>query len=386
MKEFERVQAEHFKLGGRGKAAAKTQASFDGIWRSLRSVLEFQVIQEVTAAHALQYVRTLQKSSKARNHKHRKKVAEPMSPNTVRKHVRTLAAAWNRVLLGHPDAIGGIQEKRMVTVNPWEQVRNQVPKPGPKGDPVQFDLDNGELEKFLNQFANRPVAELFLITTCWAAGRIEEMSHLGWSWFDGNYIVIPEWIGKKGRGKVVRIPDALRKRLEVIRVPGEDYVFSGFQQEVKEASGRDTKPFEPQRLIWRMEKLVKDAAIAIGRPTGLTHHALRRTVMELSDEGELMEKEKESAKKLQTTVGNKRRNYLKRGGKKRFALADGLYENLTVALRDYPRLAARLGCEPVEAIAESDMDALIRRMTPIQKLRLQKKLLENVDDEGHGVA
>lgn len=382
VKEFERVQADHFKLGGRDKAAAKTQASFDGIWRSLRSAVAFRTIQEVTAAHAMGYVRTLQKSSKARNHKHRKKVAEPMSPNTIRKHVRTLAAAWNRVRLGHPEAMGGIPEQRMVTGNPWEQIRNQVPKPRPKGDPVQFDLDNGELEEFLDQFADRPVAELFLITTCWAAGRIEEMSHLGWSWLDCNYIVIPDVIAKRGRGKVFRIPETLRKRLETIRVPDEDYVFAGFQREVENVSGRDTLPFTPTRLIWRMEKLIKDAATAIGRPKGLTHHALRRTVMELSDEGELMDKEKESAKKLQTTVANKRRHYLKRAGKKRTILADGLYENLTVALQDYPSLAARLGCDIISTGVGSDLKSLAGQLSPLEKQQL-RKLLDDDGSQGH---
>lgn len=378
IKEFERVQADHFKLGGREKAAAKTQASFDGIWRSLRAVVPFRTIGEFTTAHALQYVRTLQKSSKARNHKHRKKVSEPMSPDTIRKHVRTLAAAWNRVRLGHADAVGGIPENRMATGNPWEEIRNQVPKPRSKGDPVQFDLDNRELEHFLDQFADRPVAELFLITTYWAAGRIGEMSDLEWSWLDGNYIVIPDAVAKRGRGKVIRIPETLLKRLERIRVPDEGYVFAGFQQEVEKVSGRVTKPFTPIRLIWRMEKLVKDAAKAIGKPTGLTHHALRRTVMELSDEGELMEKEKESARKLQTTVANKRRNYIKRGGKKRFMFADGLYENLTAALQDYPSLAARLGCDIISAGAGKDLKSLAGQLTPLEKQQLRKLL----DDDG----
>ena len=380
MKEFERVQADHFKLGGRDTAAAKTQASFDGVWRSLRSVVMFRTIQEFTAAHALQYVGTLQRTSKARNHKHRKKVAEPMSASTIRKHVRTLAAAWNRVRLGHPAAMGGIPEQRMVSVNPWEQIRNQVPVPKPKDDPVQFDLDSGELEEFLDQFADRPVAELFLISTCWAAGRIEEMAHLEWSWMDGDYITIPDAVAKRGMGKVVRIPESLRKRLEKIRIPGEDCVFAGFQREVEETSGRSTLPFTPTRLIWRMEKLVKEAATAIGRPEGLTHHALRRTAMELSDEGELMDKEKESAKKLQTTVGNKRRNYIKRGGKKRFKLADGLYENLTVALQEYPSLAARLGCDVVCVGAGKDLKSLAGQLSPLERQQLRKLL----DDYGSG--
>lgn len=383
IKEFERVQTEHFKLGGRAKAASKTQKSFDGIWRSLRSIVTFRTIQEFTANHALHYVRTLRSSSKARNHKRRKKVAEPMAPSTIKKHVRTLAAAWNRVKRGHPESVSGIPEQRMVTVNPWEQIRNQLPAARPKGDPVQFDLEKGVLEDFLDQFASRPVAELFLVTSFWCAGRIEEMANLRWSWVDENYFTIPDLVAKRGKGKVVRIPGIVRKRLEGIRVPGEDYVFARFQNEVEEVGGRDTLPFTPERLIWRMEKLVKEAATAIGRPEGLTHHALRRTAMELSDEGELMEKEKESARKLQTTVANKRRNYLKRGGKKRVILANGLFENLTVALQDYPSLAARLGCDIISPGAGKDLKSLAGQLSPLERQQL-RKLLDEDDSEGAG--
>jgi integrase len=383
IKEFEQVQKEHFQLGSRAEAASKSQKSFDGIWRSLRSVVMFRTIQEFTATHALQYVGTLKRTSKARNHKHRKKVAEPMSPDTIRKHVRTLAAAWNRVRRDHPECFGGIRQQRLVTANPWEQIRKQVPLPRPKGDPVQFDLDSGELNRFLDCFADRPIAELFLVTSFWAAGRIEEMAHLRWSWINGDYIFVPEWITKGGRAKVVRIPKTVRTRLERIRVPGEDFVFIRFPQEVKDVSGRDTLAYTPDRLIGRMVRLVKDAAVAIGKPHGLSHHALRRTVMELSDEGELMDKEKESARKLQTTPLNKRINYTKRGGKKRVILANGLFENITVALQDYPSLVARLGCDIISAGTGDNLRAMKEGLTPLEKQQL-RKLLDEDDSEGAG--
>ena len=54
--------------------------------------------------------------------------------------------------------------------------------------------------------------------------------------------------------------------------------------------------------------------------------------MELGEWAELRQAEKISADQLQTTVGNKLRNVTKRLGKKAFALADGLYANLTTAL------------------------------------------------------
>ena len=107
----------------------------------------------------------------------------------------------------------------------------------------------------------------------------------------------------------------------------------------------------------------------------------------MTNEGELRDKKKASAAKLQTTVGNMERNYLTRIGKKERLLADGLYENMTVALQDYPALADRLGCDPVEITVEREMDALMKRLTPIQRRRFQKRLGEGGDEaEGQGVA
>ena len=135
-----------------------------------------------------------------------------------------------------------------------------------------------------------------------------------------------------------------------------------------------------------MEKLIPAFAEAIGRPE-ISHHALRRTAMELGEEAELRQAEKTSAEKLQTTVGNKRRNYTKRLGKKAFTLADGIYENLTVAFHDYPALAKRLGCEPIEILAEREAEAHARKLTPLQRQRLAKRLLDGAAaDDGQGVA
>jgi hypothetical protein len=44
------------------------------------------------------------------------------------------------------------------------------------------------------------------------------------------------------------------------------------------------------------------------------------------------------------------------GSGKARILADGLYENSTVALKNYPSLAGRRGCEPVENAFEREMD------------------------------
>ena len=109
--------------------------------------------------------------------------------------------------------------------------------------------------------------------------------------------------------------------------------------------------------------------------------------MEWGEEAELRQTERTSAEKLQTTVGNKRRNYTKQFGKKAFTLADGLYKNLTTALHDFPELATRFGCEPLATLAEREAESLLGKLTPIQRQRLAKKLLEGeATSEDQGAA
>ena len=390
VKEFEKIQTEHFGLNERANAGEKSQTSFFGIWRSFLAVCPVRTIGEVTAAVALRYTTTLQTMSTTQNHSYRGKGTKVMTVPTVRKHVRTLAAAWNRVRKGNRAEMGGIHESKLVEENPWENIRNRVPKVKRKKDPIQFDLENNELIKFLDQFATRPLAELFLITSLWCAGRIEEMSCMEWGWWKDEYLEIPPEIPKGGKRRVVRVPPKLKQRLEEAREPRSQWVFAGFAREVERnlQSCHEVLPFTPKRMVGRLEKYIKQATEGIGRPE-LTHHALRRTAMELNMEGEWQEKENDSAEKIQTTPGNMKRNYLRKIklSKKDIRRADGLYENMTVALQDYPALAERLGCEPVEAAAESEIEDLMRRLTPIQRRRFQKRLAEGCDDgEGQGVA
>lgn len=209
-----------------------------------------------------------------------------------------------------------------------------------------------------------------------------------WTWIEGEYVTVPRKIGKKGRGKTARLPPSILKRLEAIRVSGSPYVFAEWVEDVRANARRPTRvqSFDPDRMVGQLEKLIPVFAAAMGRPE-IRHHALRRTAMELGEEAELRQAAKTSAEKLQTTVGNKRRNYTKKLGRKAFTLADGIYANLTTALHDYPVLAKRLGCEPLETLAERELEAQAKRLTPLQRQRLAKKILEgDAAGEDQGVA
>jgi integrase len=387
--EFEQIQRDYHSRNARSEAGDSTYREFMGIWKSFLRVCPVAMIQEVNEHVALRYLRHLGTISRLENRRCKRASSKKLSVATIKKHIRHLSVAWNRVREGHHARVGGLAQHQLVQANPWQAIRNNIPQaPFDDEDPVQFELYDNDLGRFLDQFKDRPVGELFIVTSLWCWGRIKEMARMEWSWIQDHYVVIPRSKAKKGRGKVARLPPAIRERLESIRDPKSPYVFASWVEDVKRFAGHPTRiqEFDPDRMVGQMEKLIAPIAEAIGRPE-LSHHALRRTAMELGEEAELRQAERISADKLQTTVGNKRKNYTKGLGKKAFTLADGLYSNLTTALHDYPALAARLGCEPLAIMAEREAEALMSKLTPLQRQRLARQLLGGeAEGEGHGVA
>ena len=108
-----------------------------------------------------------------------------------------------------------------------------------------------------------------------------------WGWIQGDYVRIPRAKAKGARGKTARLPPVILERLRAIRDPSSPYVFARWVEDVGANAGRPTRvqPFAPGRMRGQMEKLIPAFAEAIGRPE-ISHHALRRTAMELGEEGE----------------------------------------------------------------------------------------------------
>lgn len=389
--EFERIQREYHARKARPEAGESTLKEFMGIWKSFLRVCPIKNIHEVTEQVALKYLRRLERMSKTENRQCKKKSPDKLAVKTIEKHIRTLAGAWNLVREGHSSRVGGLHQHQLVQSNPWEGIRNNIkedPNDLEDEDPVQFELVDNDLGRFLDQFVSRPIGELFMIASLWCWGRIKEMTRMEWSWIQGEYVVIPRSKAKGARGKTARLPPVILKRLEEIRVSGSPYVFARWVEDVRANAHRPTRvqSFDPDRMVGQLEKLIPIVAVAIGRPE-IGHHALRRTAMELGEEAELRLAEKTSAEKLQTTVANKRNNYTKRRGKKAFTLADGLYSNLTVALHDFPALATRLGCEPLEILAEREAEKHLRMLTPLGRKRAMKRASEgDAAGEDQGVA
>lgn len=330
---FVAVQEKHFAQRADKRKAAKTLRKFNTVWVDFKRFQDkefrgrLHVIQQVTEQVALGYLAWLKKQDAAAHGIHSK--------------VAVLRAAWNRVRRDHPKSKKTISDSEKVVGNPWEAIVGELPE-RPDKDPIQLDLANGDLQKLLKAFDGRPVAQLFLIVSLWSAGRLEEMTLAEWDWIDDDgYIDIPDETAKRGKGRVVRIPPGILGRLKAHRIDGSPYIFAGFIDEYRRLSKRHEerlKDYNPGTYDLICKHIVK-AANRVGLE-GVSHHALRRTAMELSDQGEEIKATDESSRNLGTTTKNKEGFYVRKSHGRTFYLrADRLYSGLSLALLHYLAVA-----------------------------------------------
>lgn len=330
---FVAVQEKHYGQRANQRRAKKTLEKFQTVWKDFLKFNDevlggrVRVIQQVTDTVVQRYLQWLIKTGAAAYGIHSK--------------FSSLRAAWNRVRKNHLKSKRTISEGEKVTTNPWEAMLGELPE-RPSIEPIQLDLDAGEFQKLHAAFDGRPTAQMLLVVSQWAAGRREEITHCQWDWIDDRgYIDIPDDMAKWGKGRVVRIPLAILRRLQELRDPGSSLVFAGFREEYRRTSrhGKRMLPTTAERLYDTVGKHISKAAKRLGIE-GLSHHALRRTTMELSDQGEEIKATDESSRNLGTTTKNKAGFYLRKTHVRTFYLrANRLYEALSLALNDHPEVA-----------------------------------------------
>lgn len=330
---FVSVQEKHYGQRANQRRAKKTFVKFHAVWKDFLRFNDqilggrLQAIQHVTEAVAQRYLEWLKDAGAAAYGIHSK--------------FGVLRASWNRVRKDHPKGKRTLSEGEKVTRNPWEAILGELPE-RPIIEPVQLDLDAGEFQKLHAAFDGRPVAQMLLVVSQWAAGRREEITHCQWDWIDDRgYIDIPDDMAKWGKGRVIRMPLAVVERLRELREPGSPLVFAGFREEYRRSSrhGKRMLPTTPERLYETVGEHISKAAKALGLEK-VSHHAIRRTTMELSDQGEEIKATDESSKNLGTTTKNKDGFYVRKSHGKTFYLrADRLYDALSFALCDHPDVA-----------------------------------------------
>jgi hypothetical protein len=279
-------------------------------------------------------------------------------PRGILSKVSSLRSAWNRVRKGHCKATRRLHDEDKVKDNPWEMIAPDLPKIEGQVDPIQLDLGRGDFQKLYEAFVERPIAQLFLVVSFWAAGRLEEMSLAEWDWVVGEqYIDIPDAVAKWGKGRVVRIPPVIMEALRQHRLEGSPYIFAGYTAELRRLSkrhGRRIRDYHAGTFDLICKQITRKAARA--GLVGVTHHALRATAMELSDQGEELKASDRSSKNLGTTTRNKQGFYVRKSHGRTFYLrADGLYQSLSEAFREWSAVAKVLGVEA----PKTEVDALL---------------------------
>jgi len=243
VREFEQIQSEYHGRNNRPEAGKSTLQEFMGVWQSFLRVCPVKTVSEVTEQVALQYLRRLKTISHTENRQCKKKSTKTLAVKTIQKHIRTLAAAWNLVREGHFQRVGGLHQHQLVQSNPWQAIRNNIP-PAPlddEEDPVQFELVDNDLGRFLDQFKGHPVGELFIITSLWCWGRVSEMTRMEWSWIHGEYVIFPKAKTKGGRGKIARLPSVILEQLQAIRDSDSPHVFARWLEDVRANAHRPTR-------------------------------------------------------------------------------------------------------------------------------------------------
>jgi hypothetical protein len=158
-------------------------------------------------------------------------------------------------------------------------------------------------------------------------------------------------------------------------VAGSPYIFGGFTEEHHRLSQRHAvriRAYNPGTydLIC---KQIKKKADGVGL-NGVTHHALRRTVMELSDQGEELSATDRSSKNLGTTTKNKEGHYVVRKfhGRTAYLRADSLYAGLSQALSHFPEVAGLVTFPtflPARPVTAADLAALTERVRRWKSVR-----------------
>jgi hypothetical protein len=184
------------------------------------------------------------------------------------------------------------------------------------------------------------------------------MSLAEWDWVVGDrYIDIPDNIAKWGKGRVVRMPPTIMEALRRHRREGSPYIFAEFTEELRRLSPRHAKRIREYHsgtydlICKQIARKAKEVGLK-----EVTHHALRATAMELSDQGEELKASDRSSKNLGTTTRNKQGFYVRKSHGRTFYLrADGLYQSLSEAFREWPAVATVLGVEA----PKTEVDALL---------------------------
>jgi integrase len=352
--EFEEIQRVHF--GRKQDPAAKERAEktlascLDAI-AAFREITCLKPIASATADECAAFQRkalTLPKNWRLKYPNSPEQV-KCLSANTVLKWSRSLQAAFeraNRNATKRKCVRGVVDEKKLLTTNPW----NQFPWIEGKARPIR-QFDSSELVAFLDHFEKQwsgiTVATTLAKVFLWSSGRRLEVASLIWPQLR---VVGAEYhfeiVGKWGVEKWFRVPDGLYRELLVLRTDSP-FVFAVYPKQVRHFYEQScwhgpaknvVGEFDPENLAnWFYKKL---KAWSRSLPKGHTStHIFRKTSLQYARSGEDINRCVAQDARVSETV--LMTNYVKETDEQLRAKSNRTYERILASLS--PEVARRYG-------------------------------------------
>jgi integrase len=312
--EFKALQQAHYRRRKDPAAARRAAKTLKDCLESIEAFKAITGLDRVATATPHDCGRFQQEAlTKPKNWRHthaREGCKEHVSPNTVLKWSRTLAAAFERANrnAGRKCIRGVLPEEKLLESNPWSRFAWLVE--GIKRPVLQFNPD--ELLSLLTfvetKWAGIEAAAAAFKTLLWSGLRREELSTLSW---DALRFVDAEQhfevIGKHGVRRWLRLPDGLYNELAAMRTDSS-YVFAAYTvqlQRFHEAEPNFAQniraEFKPANFEQWLYRRVKDWASENDKGSAYLH-TFRKTGLQHAREGEDINREVATDARVSTSV------------------------------------------------------------------------------------
>ncbi len=303
--EFDATQRAYYKVDpATGKPADEGQAlsyrDYNEAVRAFRELTKVAPIATATPRDCARFQELAKRLPRNWRSKHpRSKENQPtLSENTIYKWSRALRAAFERCNRNNQEDCvrSEVPEEKLLDFNPWHRFRWTV-----DGSPRtirQFDAGelNGLLDYIAKELPGVTVAATVAKVFVWSGARRKHVTRLSWSAYKPvngeHHFILGKLKGRKRRW--VRVPDALYAELRAIQVPGNDYLFAGYLDQLRDhhATAGNTRAlqlvgdtFKPAALGEWMYGLIKDWSATLAGGSAYLH-TFRKTFFQFAEEAE----------------------------------------------------------------------------------------------------
>jgi len=299
--EFEAIQRHHFSRKRAPDSLRRAAKSLEVCLEAadaFRRIIGVSPISLATPDDCARFQRLaleLPKSWRLQYPKARKIGVSNISPNTILKWTRSLAAAFERanISAGRKCVRGVVPEAKLLKSNPWRQFQWIEGTTKEKRQLSEEELLS-ILDYFEGEWPNVKAALTAVKTCLWSWARLSEMTNLKW---DDLRTVGREQhfqiIGKWGVEKWARLPTGLMEELRAIKV-GSTYVFASYNRQLRKfycTAGRVrsaelvSDEFSPKAFGDWFQERIQDWATQTGHAPA-TPHAFRKTALQHARTGE----------------------------------------------------------------------------------------------------